>query len=42
MGTNFLTQLMKEPTARPLFVNKEGLVGDVLVSGHLGHNDHEI
>lgn len=26
---------------RPLFVNKEGLVGDVVVSGHLGHNDHE-
>lgn len=27
---------------RPLFVNKERLVGDVVVCGHLGHNDHEM
>lgn len=25
-----------------LFVNKEGLVGDVRVGGHLEQNDHEI
>ena len=25
-----------------LFVNGEGLVGDVMVGGHLGHSDHEM
>ena len=25
-----------------LFANREGLVGDAMVGGHLGHSDHEI
>lgn len=24
------------------FANKEGLMGDVVVGGHLGHSDHEM
>lgn len=43
---NFLTQLVSEPTREgsPLdwFVNREGLVGDVMVGGRLGHSDHEM
>ncbi|KAM6364410.1 uncharacterized protein J5M81_015706 [Pluvialis apricaria] len=44
---NFLTQLVKEPTRGSalldlLFVNREGLVGDVKVGGRLGHSDHEM
>ncbi|PKU28704.1 rna-directed dna polymerase from mobile element jockey-like [Limosa lapponica baueri] len=43
---NFLTQLVREPTREgaplDLFVNKEGLVGDVMVGSHLGHSDHEM
>ena len=44
---NFLTQLVREPTMEGapldlLFVNREGLVGDVMVGGCLGHNDHEM
>ncbi|KAM9590845.1 uncharacterized protein ACIBXB_005894 [Morphnus guianensis] len=44
---NFLTQLVSEPTRESapldlLFVNREGLVGDVMVGGHLGHSNHEI
>jgi len=44
---NFLTQLVSEPTREgaPLdlfFANRDGLVGDVMVRGHLGHSDHEM
>ena len=47
VGDNFLTQLVKEPTRGSkildlLFVNREGLVGNVKVGGHLGHSDHEM
>ena len=41
---NFLTQLVREPTTEGapldlLFVNREGLVGDVMVGGCLGHSE---
>ena len=44
---NLLTQLVRKPTREGaplglLFVNKEGLVGDVAVGGHLGHSNYEI
>ncbi|GAB0203778.1 hypothetical protein GRJ2_002843400 [Grus japonensis] len=44
---NFLTQLVSEPTREGapldlLFANREGLVGDVMIGGHLGHRDHEM
>ena len=44
---NFLTQLVSEPTREGalldlLFVNREGLVGDVMVGGCLEHTDHKI
>ncbi|KAK4807164.1 hypothetical protein QYF61_024284 [Mycteria americana] len=44
---NFLTQLVSEPTREGalldlLFVNREGLVGDVMFGGRLGHSDHEM
>ncbi|KAK4807752.1 hypothetical protein QYF61_023585 [Mycteria americana] len=44
---NFLTELVSEPTREGslldlLFVNREGLVGDVTVGGCLGHSDHEM
>ena len=47
VGDNFLTQLVKEPTRGSkildlLFVNREGLVGDVKVGGRLGQSDHEM
>lgn len=47
MGDNFLTQLVKEPTRESkildlLFVNREGLLGDVNVGGHLVLSDHEM
>ena len=47
MEDNFLTQLVSEPTREGalldlLFVNREGLVGDVVVGGHLGHSDNEM
>lgn len=47
MGDDFLTQLVKEPTRGSkildlLFVNREGLLGDAKVGGHLGHSDHEM
>jgi len=47
VGGNFLTQLVREPTRGSnildlLFVNREGLVGDVKVGGHLGQSDHEM
>lgn len=38
---NFLTQLVNEPSrgGAMLFVSKEGLVGAVVASGHLGQSD---
>ena len=47
VGDNFLTQLVSEPTREGalldlLFVNREGLVDDVVVGGQQRHNDHEI
>ena len=47
VGDNFWTQLVKEPIRGSkildlLFVNREGLVGDVKVGGCLGHSDHEM
>jgi len=44
---NFLTQLVSEPTRGCasldlLFTNREGLVGGVVVKGHLGLSDHEM
>ncbi|KAK4824398.1 hypothetical protein QYF61_014058 [Mycteria americana] len=44
---NFLTQLVREPTREGapldlLLVNREGLVGDVMVGGHLGCSDHNM
>jgi len=44
---NFLRQLVSEPirggaSLDLLFVNREGLVGDVVVRGHLGLSDHEM
>jgi len=44
---NFLIQLVSEPTRRGalldlLFTNREGLVGNVVVRGHLGLSDHEM
>jgi len=42
---NFLTQMVKELTRKGtlldlFFVNREGLLGDVMVGGCLGHSDH--
>ena len=47
MGDNFLTQLVREPTRGSnildlLFDNREGLVGDVKVGGHVGQSDHKM
>ncbi|XP_040977464.1 uncharacterized protein LOC121232961 [Aquila chrysaetos chrysaetos] len=47
VGDNFLSQVLREPTRKDalldlLFVNREGIVGDVLVGGCLGHSDHEM
>ena len=47
MEDKFLTQLVSEPTREGapldlLFMNREGLVGDVMVGGRLGHSDHEM
>jgi len=44
---NILMQLVSDPTRGGasldlLFTNREGLVGDVVVGGHLGLIDHEI
>ncbi|KAJ7424658.1 rna-directed dna polymerase from mobile element jockey-like [Pitangus sulphuratus] len=44
---NFLLQLVNEPTRAGaplylLFTNREGLVGDVMAGGGLGHSDHEM
>ena len=45
--TCILDKLVSEPTREGapldlLFVNREGLVGDVMAGGHLGHSDHEM
>jgi len=42
-----LTQLVSEPTREGasldlLFINREGLVGDVVLRGHLGLGNHEM
>lgn len=42
-----LVQVLKELTRKPaildlLFVNREGLVDDVVIGGHLGYSDHEV
>ena len=47
IGNNSLSQVRREPTRKDalldlLFVNREGLVGNVMVGGCLGHSDHEI
>ncbi|PKU29997.1 hypothetical protein llap_19699 [Limosa lapponica baueri] len=47
VGDNFLIQLVREPTMEAalldlLFVNREGLVGDVTVGDCLGHSDYEM
>jgi len=47
VGDNFLSQVLSEPTRKDvpiglLFVNREGLVGDAMVGGCLGHSDHEM
>ena len=47
MEDNFLTQLVSEPTRGGasldlLFTNREGLVGRVVVGGHLGLSGHEM
>ncbi|GAB0178757.1 hypothetical protein GRJ2_000341000 [Grus japonensis] len=47
LGDNFLSQLLSEPTRKDalldlLFVNREGLVGDMTVGGCLGRNDHKM
>ncbi|RMC06974.1 hypothetical protein DUI87_16426 [Hirundo rustica rustica] len=47
MEDNFLSQLVGEPTRGGtmldlLFVNRDGLVEDVVVGGRLGQSDHEI
>ncbi|TRZ20739.1 hypothetical protein HGM15179_006364 [Zosterops borbonicus] len=47
MENNFLSQLVGEPSRGGpmldlLFANRDGLVGDVVVRGCLGHSDHEI
>jgi len=44
---NFLMQMVSDPTRGAasldlLFTNREGLVGDVVVGGHLGLSDHEM
>ncbi|XP_072728592.1 cilia- and flagella-associated protein 20 isoform X1 [Ciconia boyciana] len=47
VADNFLTQLVSEPTREGalldlLFMNREGLVSDVMVGGRLGQSDHEM
>ena len=47
VGDSFLTQLVREPMRGSkildlLFLNREGLVGDVKAGGHLGQRDHEM
>ena len=44
--SNFQTHLVSKPTREgaplDLFVNREGLVGDVMIGGHLEHTNHEM
>lgn len=45
MGDHFLTQLVRQPARGSkilLFVNREGLVGDVKAGGRLGQRDREM
>ena len=47
VGDNFLSQVLSEPTREDalldfLFVNREGLIGDIMVGVCLGHSDHEM
>ena len=45
MGDHFLTQLVRQPARASkilLFVNREGLVGDVKAGGRLGQSDREM
>ena len=45
MGDHFLTQLVTQPARGSkilLFVNREGLVGDVKAGGRLGQSDREM
>ncbi|KAK4823640.1 hypothetical protein QYF61_004561 [Mycteria americana] len=47
VADNFLTQLVSEPAREGalldlLFTNREGLVGDVMVGGCLGHSNHKM
>ena len=44
---NFLAQVLREPTRKGalldlVFVNREGLMGEVVIGGCLGHSDHEV
>ena len=46
IGDNFLVQVLRELTRRGalldlLFVNREGLAGQVVIGGCLGHSDHK-
>lgn len=45
--TNFLVQVLRKPTRKGalldlLLVNREGLVGKMVIGGCLGHNDQEV
>lgn len=47
MEENVLTQLVRDPTKADVllelqFVNKEGLVGNEMAGGHLGHSSQEM
>ena len=47
MEKNFLTQLVRQPAREGdpldlLFMNRVGLVGDVVFGGRLGHNNYEM
>ena len=44
---HFLVQVLREMTRKGalldlLFVNREGLMGQVVIGGCLGHSDHEV
>lgn len=44
---NFLVQVLRELTRKGtllvlFLVNREGLLGEVVISGHLGHSDHKV
>jgi len=47
VGDNFLSQVLSDPTSKDVFldllyVNREGLVGDVTAGSCPGHSDHEM